>query len=45
MVDIGHKSDLLRMDRDRLMEFEAFDRSVMPSTSDTVAFMRSAPPT
>lgn len=43
MVDIGHKSDLLRMDHDRLMEFEEFDRSVMPSTSDTVAFMRSAP--
>lgn len=24
MVDIGHKSDLLRMDHDRLMEFEEF---------------------
>lgn len=44
MVDIGHKANLLRMGHDRLMEFEEFDRSVMPSTSDTVAFMKSAPP-
>ena len=81
MVDIGHKSDLLRMDHDRLMELvdgmfdwlsplelqaaypnigygtasalakietnpalsEEFDRSVAPSASDTVAFMRSVP--
>ena len=81
MVDIGHKSDLLRMDHDRLMELvdgmfdrhspkelqaaypnigygtaaalakietnpalsEEFDRSVVSTTSDTVAFMRSVP--